>query len=142
MRIVEATTAAVAGKNVFGKPSADPLVFTWNTIKAMENAVRSLLPGDGLMRFMPEDRMQPVVVGERCWLFDIGGRQRWATERLDEDGSQQQSPVLPGARALSLTACYPLMLPPPSCPPPLLLPSSRCEVIVVVVAFCVVVVAL
>ena len=142
-RIAEATTAAVAGKNVSVKPSADHLVFTHNTIKAMENAVWSLLSGEGLMRFMPKDHVQPVVKGEKCWLFDIGGgRQRWETERLDEDSSQQQSPVLPGARALSLTAYYPLMLPPPSCPPPLLLPSSRCEVIVVVVAFCVVVVAL
>ena len=122
VRIIEATKAAVTGTKMPGKPSADPLVFTWNTIKAMDNVVHILLPDVGLMRFMPEDRMQPVVVGERCWLFDIGGRQRWATERLDEDGSQQRSPALPGARALSLTACYPLMLPPPSCPPPLLPP--------------------
>ena len=108
------------------KPSADPLVFTWNTIKAMDNVVESLLPDVGLMRFMPEDRMLPVVEGERFLLFDIGGRQRWVTE----DSSQQQSPVLPGAH-----------LSPPSCPPPLL-PFLCWEVIVVVVAFGVVVVAL
>ena len=140
VRIAEVTTATLAGTKMSGKPSADPLVFTWNTIKAMDNVVKSLLPDVGLMGFMPEDRMLPVVEGERCLLVDIGRRQRWVTERLDQDRSQQ-SPVLPGAHALSLTACYPLTLPPPSCPPPLL-PFSCCEVIVVVVAFCVVVVAL
>jgi len=104
VRIAEATTAAVTGTKMPVKPSADPLVFTWNTIKAMDNVVQSLLPDVGLMRFMPEDRMQQVVEGERCLLFDIGGRQRWVTERLDKESSQQQSPVLPGAHALPLTA--------------------------------------
>ena len=116
VRIAEVTTSAVVGTKMSEKPSADPLVFTWNTIKAMDNVVKSLLPGDGLMRFMPEDRMQAVVEGERCLLFDIGRRQTWVTECLDKDGSQQQSPVLPGAHVICflLTACCPLMLPPPS----------------------------
>ena len=102
VRIAEVTTSAVVGTKMSEKPSADPLVFTWNTIKAMDNVVKSLLPGDGLMRFMPEDRMQAVVEGERCLLFDIGHRQKWVTEYLDKDGSQQQSQVLPGAHVIML----------------------------------------
>ena len=113
VRINEVTTASVVGTKMPGKPSADPLVFTYNTIKAMDNAVKSLLPNDGLQRFMPEDRMLPVKEGERCMLFDIGGRQRWMTERIDS--SQQPSPVLPGA--------YPLSLLPPLAP--LLSTNSR-----------------
>ena len=126
VRIAEATTAAVAGDRMSGKPTADPLVFTWNTIKAMENTVRNVLPVDGLMRFMPEDRMLPVVSGEKRLLFDIGGRQRWMTQSLDEDGVQQQSRVLPGDRVLSLTACYPLT-PLPS------VPSSLCCKVYVII---------
>ena len=117
-RVAEATTAAVEGTKMTCKPSADPLVFTWNTIKAIDNAIESLLPDDGLMRFMPEDHMQPVVQGERCLLFDIGrGRQRWVTERIDEDSSRQHSPVLPGAHA---HAKLPLFA-------PILLPFSCCR---------------
>ena len=100
-RIQEATSVAMEGTRMSGKPTADPLVFTWNTIKAMENAIRNVLPDDGLMRFMPEDRMRPVAEGERCLLVDFGRRQRWMTQYLDEDDAQQQSPVLPGDRALS-----------------------------------------
>ena len=138
VRIAEATTAAVAGTKMPVKPTADPLVFTWNTIKAMENAVRSLLPVDGLMRFMPEDRMLPVVEGERCLLFDQGGRQRWMAQSLDEDGAQQQSRVLPGDLSLSLTSfMLPLDVASPLLPPILsALPSLRCEVHVFVVALC------
>ena len=137
-RIAEAATAALAENKMPVKPTADPLVFTWNTIKAMENAIRSLLPVDGLMRFMPEDRMLPVVEGERRLLFEQGGRQRWMTQSLDEDGAQQQSRVLPGDLSLSLTSfMLPLDVASPLLPPILsALPSLRCEVHVFVVALC------
>ena len=131
VRINEATTAAVVGTKMSGKPSPDPLVFTYNTVKAIDNVVKCPLPADGLMRFMPEDRMLPVGEGERCVLFDIGGRKRW----MKEDSSQKQSPVLPGAHTLML----PLELAPPCCPTPLHTCSCK-QVIVVVVAFYIVVV--
>ena len=121
VRISEATTSAASGTKMSAKPSADPLVFTYNTIKAIDNAVQCLLPDDGLMRFMPEDRMVPVGEGERCLLFDIGGRKRW----MKEDSSQKQSPVLPGAHALIRTPLHTL---------------SCSQVIVVAVAFYIVVV--
>ena len=131
VRISEVTTSAASGTKMSGKPSADPLVFTYNTIKAIDNAVQCLLPDDGLMRFMPEDRMVPVGEGERCLLYDIGGRKRW----MKEDSSQEQSPVLPGAHVLTL----PLELAPPCCRTPLHTLSCS-QVIVVVVAFYILVV--
>ena len=120
MRIAEATKAAVVGTKMSATPSADPLVMTWNTIKAIENAIQNILPVDGLLRFIPESRI--VVEGKKSLLFDIGGRQRWVYEWVNEDGSRERCPLLPGAHAFSYN-----MLPHQYCPYP---PRQCCLIII------------
>ena len=101
IRIDEAMLAAEKKTKSACRPKSDPLVATYDLILALDNAVKLVLPGVGLLRFRAEHTRPSLIVkraGKYSWVRD-GSVGRWQVLLVDEKGNQHRAWLLPDADA-------------------------------------------